>query len=115
MSGMILAMLAQAAAGATPYDVVVPNAIVGLHNQYVRCQDQNFDAGHIRSAETFQAEVERAIAACAAQKATLEQQADTVLATQADYADATVRARAVSEAFDGYDRTRRLMARAGSR
>ena len=44
-----LAMLAQSVPGATPYDVRVPNAIVGLHNQYVRCQDQNFDMGHVRS------------------------------------------------------------------
>ena len=112
---MTLALLAQPVAGATPYDVRVPNAIVSLHNQYVRCQDQNFDIRHVRSPDTFQAEVEHAIAACAAQKAVLKQQADAVLAAGSEYADAAARERAVNEAFDGYDRTRRLMARGGSR
>lgn len=112
---MTLAMLAQPVAGSTPYDVRVPNVIVSLHNQYVRCQDQNFDIHHVQSMQTFQAEVEHAIAACAAQKATLKQQADAVLAANSEYTDAAVRARAISEAFDGYDRTRRLMARGGSR
>ena len=112
---MTLAVLAQAVVGATPQDVVVPNAIVGLHNQYVRCQDDNFDIGHVRDSASFRAEVERAITACAAQKTALAQQAETVLAASPEYADATVRQRAITEAFDGYDRTRRLMARAGSR
>ena len=112
---MTLGMLVQPVAGATPYDVRVPNAIVGLHNQYVRCQDQNFDIHHVQSMQTFQAEVEHAIAACATQKATLKQQANDVLAASAEFADASVRERAVNEAFDGYDRTRRLMARGGSR
>ncbi|HVQ08325.1 MAG TPA: hypothetical protein VMS43_07810 [Allosphingosinicella sp.] len=110
-----LALLAQAAIGATPLDVDVPNAIVGLHNRYVRCQDQNFDPRHVRDSASFRAEVERAIHACASQKTALERQAETVLAALPEYADAPRRQRAIREAFDGYDRTRRLMARARPR
>ncbi len=112
---MALAMLAQAAVGATPHDVAVPSPIVGLHNDYVRCQDHNFDAQRVHSLTAFRAEVERAIAACAPQKVALKQRAETVLAALSEYADATARERAIAEAFDGYDRTRRLMASAGSR
>ena len=110
-----LALLAQAAMGATPADVVVPNAIVGLHNQYVLCQDQNFDPGQVRDSASFRAEVERAIDACASRKAALKQQAETALAALPEYADGPNRRRAITEAFDGYDRTRRLMAGARPR
>lgn len=87
-----LAMFAQAVVGATPYDVTVPNAIVGLHNAYVRCVDRNFDIRRVNSRAAMAAEVERAIAACAAEKAVLKQRAEPVLAAQPDYADASVRA-----------------------
>jgi hypothetical protein len=110
-----LALLGQAVIGATPADVVVPNAIVGLHNQYVLCQDQNFDPRHVRDSASFRAEVERAIDACAPQKTALKQQAETVLAVLPEYADGPNRQRAITEAFDGYDRTRRLMAGARTR
>lgn len=109
---MMLAAFVQTATGATPNDVVVPNAIVGLHNQYVRCQDEHFDPQRIRDRTSFGSEVERAIAACAGRKAELKQQADAVLVRAPGYADAAVRQRALHEAFDGYDRTRRLMAQA---
>jgi len=112
---MTLAMLAQPVVGATPHDVTVPNAIVGLHNEYARCQDQNFDPQRVRSRETFVAEVERQIAACASQKAVLKQRAEAVLAGNSEYRDPAVRAHAIAEAFDGLDRSRRLMARAPSR
>ena len=110
-----LALLAQNVAGAPPSDVPVPNAIVGLHNQYVRCHDQNFDARNVRDSATFRIEVERAIAACATRKTALVQQAETVMAALPEYADAPRRQRAIAEAFDGYDRMRRLMAAAPPR
>ena len=93
-----------------PMDVVVPNAIVSLHNNYVACQDEKFDAQKVRDRASFKAEVERAIAACSEQKTTLMQQAETKLASSPDFIDPAVRQRAVTEAFDGYDRVRRLMA-----
>ena len=93
-----------------PMDVVVPNAIVSLHNKYVACQDEKFDVQKVKDRTSFKAEVERAIAACGEQKVALMQQAETKLASTPDFNDPAVRQRAVSEAFDGYDRVRRLMA-----
>jgi hypothetical protein len=112
---VVLALLAQNVVGATPYDVVVPNAIVGLHNQYVRCQDEHFDVRRVRDRASFRTEVERAIEACVSQKAALAQQAETVMAASREYADAARRQAAITEAFDGYDRSRRLMAAAPAR
>lgn len=112
---LMLILLAQHVNGATPLDVVVPNAIVGLHNQYVRCQDQNFDVRRVQDRAAFRAEVERAITACASQKTSLAQQAEATLAALPEFADAAHRQHAITEAFDGYDRTRRLMAAAPSR
>jgi hypothetical protein len=91
-------------------DVMVPNAIVSLHNKYVACQDEIFDVQKVRDRTSFKAEVERAIAACGAQKAALKQQAEIKLASSPDFRDPDIRQRAVTEAFDGYDRVRRQMA-----
>ena len=96
---------------ASTLDVVVPNAIVDLHNKYVLCQDQAFDAGKVRDRTSFKTEVERSIAACTAEKRTLMQQAESRLASAPDFQDRIARQRAISEAFDGYDRVRHLMAR----
>ena len=109
MIEMLLFALAQAG-GRTPYDVVVPNMIVAQHNRYVACQDEHFDGRRVRDPASFLAEVERAIAACAEQKAALKQEAEAILARSPDFADGTARQAAIVEAFDGYDRTRRLMA-----
>ena len=103
-------LLAQTASAGSPIDVVVPNAIVSLHNEYVACQDKNFDIRKVQNRGTFKAEVERAIAACTEQKTTLMQQAEVKLAPAPEFRDPAVRQRAISEAFEGYDHVRRLMA-----
>ena len=107
---MLLLLLLSQVSGRTPYDVVVPNAIVAQHNLYVACQDRHFDDRRVRDRASFRGEVERAITACATQKAALKQEAEAVLARSPGYADQAARQAALVEAFDGYDRTRRLMA-----
>lgn len=108
MMGFVLLMLAQPA-GQDPYNVVVPNAIVAQHNRYVACQDEHLDMSRVRDPASFRAEVERAISACATQKEALKQEAEAILARSREFADATRRQAAITEAFDGYDRVRRLM------
>jgi hypothetical protein len=108
MIGFVLLMLVQPA-GQNPYDVAVPNAIVGQHNRYVACQDEQLDMARVRDPASFRAEVERAISACASSKAALKEEAEAILARSPEFADAARRQAAMTEAFDGYDRVRRLM------
>lgn len=93
-----------------PLDVEVPNAIVDLHNKYGRCWDRKFDVTLVRDRADFKKETERAISACAAEKAVLKREAEERLARTSDYADAERRRAAIAEAFDGFDRLRRAMA-----
>jgi hypothetical protein len=93
-----------------PLDIEVPNAIVDLHNKYGLCWDKKFDIARVRDRASFQTETERAISACAAEKAILKQEADARLARTSDYADSARRQAAIAEAFDGFDRMHRAMA-----
>jgi hypothetical protein len=114
MLSLAVALLAQSAFAKGPSDIQVPNAIVDLHNRYVLCQDKKFDVARVRDPAGFRKEIERAIAACASEKAALEHSADAMLARTSGYADPARRRAAIAEAFDGYDRVRRSMAGQGS-
>jgi hypothetical protein len=107
---LIMALLAQSAFVKGPLDIEVPNAIVDLHNKYGLCWDQKFDIARVRDRADFAKETERAISACAAEKATLKQEAEARLARTSDYADSARREAAIAEAFDGFDRMHRAMA-----
>jgi hypothetical protein len=106
----LVALLLAPPVSARSLDVVVPNAIVPLHNEYVACQDENFNIQKVRDRTSFKAEVERGIAACKEKKVALMSQAETTLASTPDFRDPAIRQRAITEAFDGHDRVRRLMA-----
>ena len=110
MLALILALLAQPASAKGPLHVRVPNGIVDLHDQYVLCQDDKFDVARVRDLADFRRETERAIDACASEKAFLAKAADARLARTPDHADPVMRRKAIAEAFDGYDRVRRAMA-----
>lgn len=110
MLTLVVALLAQSAFVKGPLDVEVPNAIVDLHNRYGSCLDRNFDPARVRDRAAFHRETERAISACAAEKASLKREADARLAKTSDYAEPERRGAAIAEAFDGYDRVRRAMA-----
>ncbi|HYG46683.1 MAG TPA: hypothetical protein VD846_01970 [Allosphingosinicella sp.] len=110
MLSLIAALLMQPAFVKGPLDVEVPNAILDLHNKYGLCWDSRFDVARVRSREDFKKETERAIAACAGEKAALKLEAEARLARTSDYADAERRRAAIAEAFDGFDRLRRAMA-----
>ena len=112
---LIVPLLAQSAFVKGPLDIQVPNAIVDLHNEYGLCWDKAFDVARVRDRADFKKETERAISACAAQKAFLEKAADARLARTSDYADPERRRAAIAEAFDGWDRMRRAMAEGNSR
>lgn len=115
MLTLMMALLAQSTFARGPLDVEVPNAIADLHNEYVLCQDKHFDIRRVRDQSGFRNETERAISACAPDKAALKQEAEARLAKSPDYAAATRRQEAIAEAFDGYDRVRRAMAEGNSR
>jgi hypothetical protein len=93
-----------------PLDIEVPNAISDLHNKYALCQDRHFDVRRVRDPSGLRKETERAISACAAEKAALKKEAESRLAKSPGYATAARREAAIDEAFDGYDRVRRAMA-----
>jgi hypothetical protein len=118
MVTLIITLLAQSAFVKGPLDIEVPNAIVDLHNKYGLCWDEKFDIARVRDLADFKKETERAISACAAEKARLMQEAEARLARSSDYANAGRRRAAIAEAFDGFDRVHRAMASgrgAGSR
>ena len=113
---MIMLVLATALMAFAPESraaqgVEVPNAIVALHNAYVKCQDDKFDATRITDRSSFAAEVENAIAACSADKTELMKRADGALLRDPAHMDRAKREAAIAEAFDGYDEMRREMAR----
>jgi hypothetical protein len=110
MLALMTALLAQSAFVKGPLDIEVPNAIVDLHNKYGLCWDEKFDIARVRDRADFKKETERAISACAAEKAVLKQEAEARLARTSDYADPTRRQAAIAEAFDGFDRMHRAMA-----
>jgi len=110
MLTLMMALLAQSAFVKGPLDIEVPNAIVDLHNRYGLCWDRKFDIARVRDRAGFEKETERAISACAAEKASLKQEAEARLARTSDYADAARRKAAIVEAFDGFDRMHRAMA-----
>ena len=102
--------LARSRAAKGPLDLEIPDTIADLHNAYVLCQDRHFDARRVRDRAGFRNETERAISACAAEKAALKQAAEARLAGTSGYAEPERRGAAIAEAFDGYDRVRRAMA-----
>lgn len=115
MLTLMMVLMAQSTFVKGPLDIEVPNAIADLHNKYVLCQDKHFDVRRVSDRSGFRKETERAISACAADKAALKQDAEARLAKSPEYAAATRRQEAIAEAFDGYDRVRRAMAERDSR
>jgi len=112
MSILMAVALASATSDTRPVTagMEVPNIIVRQHDAYVRCQDDHVDIARVANRPAFVAEVERAIAACKDQKASLMQEAEKALASTHEFADPLKRQHALCEAFNSYDEMRRAMA-----